>query len=258
MPRKDNRVESFIDIREFRIEEMDPHSKVTLNAKPGIGKSKLINTILRYHRHHIPTCMYIGGTSDSNTDIEGIVPPIFMYEEWSNDVLRRYIKRQKINKREMYDLELANSVIIIDDMTENKNVLLNKPYIGLYKNGRQWANLTITALQNAQDLPKEIRHMTDYIFIGREISKEKRDQLYQCFIPSIISRLDFDDLMDQITEHHRWLVVDNKTKSNKIEDIIFWFKADLSLPPFRFGCDEIWEWDDVRFDPDYEDREEDY
>lgn len=258
MPRKDNRDEKWIEINEFRIENIHPHSKITLNAKPGVGKSTLINDILRYIRHSIPSAVYIGGTSDTNSDIKGIIPQIFMFNEWDNDFLRKYINRQKQNKRDMNDKNLANCVLIIDDMTENKNVLQSKPYIGLYKNGRQWANLLITALQNAGDLPKEIRHMNDYIFIGREISKEKRDTLYQCFIPSSISRLDFDDLMDQITENYTWLVVNNKTGSNNIEDIIFWYKANIDMPRFRFGCDEIWEWDAVRYDPNFEDRESDY
>jgi len=221
-------------------------------------------------RHQIPSVMYMGGTSDTNSDIAGIIPPLFIHNEWSEDVHRKYINRQKLNKRNVSREQLSNSVVIIDDMTQDRNVLKSKPIIGYFKNGRQWCNLLIIALQNAGDLPKEIRHMADYIFIGREISKEKRDALYTCFIPSCISRADFDDLMDQIAQNKTWLVVNNRTQSNNIEDIIFWYTAHpdevvtgpdgkpKALYHFRFGCDEIWKWDNARYDSKWQEREEDY
>lgn len=266
MSRGNNREDRWIDIREFEIEKMHPHSKITINAKPGIGKSVMINEILKYMRHKFPTGMYVGGTSDSNSDIEGIFPKIFIHTEWDTKVHRKYINRQKLNKRAMGNGNYSNSVIVIDDMTENRNVLKDKPVIGYFKNGRQWDNLLILALQNSGDLPKEIRHMVDYIFIGRETSKERRDAMYECFIPSTISRADFDDLMEQITPNHTWLVVNNRTSSNDIEDIIFWYRVgpenfDERGDPiynFRFGCEEFWNWDRARYDPNWEEREEDY
>lgn len=42
MPKKDNREEREIRIKEFRIEDMHPHSKITINAKPGVGKSVIL------------------------------------------------------------------------------------------------------------------------------------------------------------------------------------------------------------------------
>lgn len=268
MPR-DNREERWIQIREFEIEKMNPHSKITINAKPGVGKSVLINDVLKYMRHQIPTGMYVGGTSDTNSDIEGIFPKLFIHNEWNEETHHNYIQRQKLNKRSIQHEVLPNSVVILDDMTQNRNILKSKPIIGYFKNGRQWSNLLIIALQNANDLPFEIRHMADYIFIGREISKEKRNILYECFIPSSISRIDFDDLMDQITENHTWLVVHNRVNSNEIEDIIFWYRANPNIErqldgtsrivyDFRFGCEEMWRWSEARFDPNYEDRENDY
>jgi hypothetical protein len=45
--------------------------------------------------------------------------------------------------------------------------------------------------------------------------------------------------MDQCTQNFECLVIDNTTQSNKLQDCIFWYKADLH-PDFRIGAPEIW------------------
>jgi hypothetical protein len=49
----------------------------------------------------------------------------------------------------------------------------------------------------------------------------------------------FCQVMDQCTENFECLVIDNTTKSNKLEDTVFWYKAD-SRPSFRVCQDEYW------------------
>jgi len=46
--------------------------------------------------------------------------------------------------------------------------------------------------------------------------------------------------MDQCTQNYECLVINNTTQSNKLEDIVFWYKADANLPNFRLGSPEIW------------------
>jgi len=45
--------------------------------------------------------------------------------------------------------------------------------------------------------------------------------------------------MDQCTQNYECLVVSNNTQSNKLEDIIFWYKAELH-GDFRIGAPEFW------------------
>ena len=50
----------------------------------------------------------------------------------------------------------------------------------------------------------------------------------------------FCQVMDQCTENYECLVIDNTSASNKIEDLVFWYKADL-LGDFTVGASEFWE-----------------
>ena len=46
--------------------------------------------------------------------------------------------------------------------------------------------------------------------------------------------------MDQCTENYECLVINNNAKSNKLQDQIFWYKAD-SHDDFKLGSKEYWE-----------------
>jgi hypothetical protein len=47
--------------------------------------------------------------------------------------------------------------------------------------------------------------------------------------------------MDQTTENYECLVINNNAKSNKIQDMVFWYKAQ-EHPPFKLGSKEYWEY----------------
>ena len=50
----------------------------------------------------------------------------------------------------------------------------------------------------------------------------------------------FCQVMDQCTENYECLVIDNNTKSNRLHDQIFWYKAEPHND-FRLGAKEFWE-----------------
>ena len=47
----------------------------------------------------------------------------------------------------------------------------------------------------------------------------------------------FCTVLDQTTENYECLVVCNRTLSNKLEDCVFWYKANAEIAPFK-TCDQ--------------------
>ena len=45
--------------------------------------------------------------------------------------------------------------------------------------------------------------------------------------------------MDQCTENYECLVINNNAKSNKLEDQVFWYKADMHKD-FTVGSSSFW------------------
>ena len=61
--------------------------------------------------------------------------------------------------------------------------------------------------------------------------------------------------MDACTENFECLVIHNGSKSNKIEDQVFWYKAE-NHDDFRVCCEEAWAFNDQNYNPDEEDEEQ--
>ena len=66
----------------------------------------------------------------------------------------------------------------------------------------------------------------------------------------------FCETMDQCTENFECLVIDNTSKSNKIEDQVYWYKAD-KVPNFKIGANEFWEYNTNNYKDDESDEEMD-
>ena len=50
----------------------------------------------------------------------------------------------------------------------------------------------------------------------------------------------FSQVMDQCTQNYECLVVNNNTQSNKLEDMVYWYKAE-NHQPFKMGAPEFWQ-----------------
>ena len=50
----------------------------------------------------------------------------------------------------------------------------------------------------------------------------------------------FCSILDQTTHDFECLVINNNAKSNRIQDMVFWYKAE-TRPDFRLGSKEFWE-----------------
>jgi len=54
--------------------------------------------------------------------------------------------------------------------------------------------------------------------------------------------------MDACTENYECIVLDNTSKSNRIEDCVFWYKATLRKN-FKVGAPEYWQAHKKMFNP---------
>ena len=50
----------------------------------------------------------------------------------------------------------------------------------------------------------------------------------------------FCQVMDQCTQNYECLVIDNTTQSSKLEDSVYWYKANMH-GDFRIGAPEFWQ-----------------
>ena len=94
-------------------------------------------------------------------------------------------------------------------------------------------------MQYPLGVPPNLRTNIDYIFILRENYLQNRRRIYEQYAGMFPNFDMFCTVMDQCTENYECLVIHNNAKSNKLEDQVFWYKAEAH-DNFRIGKPSFW------------------
>ncbi len=230
-----------IELRKFDINDIKDDKVVVLIGKRETGKSFLCKDIL-YNHSNIPVGQVISGTEAANEFYSKMVPKLFIHEEYQPPIIQNILKRQRM----MLDKWKANNSIdpraflVLDDCLYDNSWTKDKNVRSLFMNGRHFKILFIITMQYALGIPPNLRTNIDYIFILRENYVSNRKRLYEHYAGMFPNFEMFCQVMDQCTENYECLVVHNNAKSNKLQDQVFWYKAEPH-DEVKLGSRQFWE-----------------
>lgn len=220
---------------------------VVLIGRRDTGKSFLVRDLLFYHQD-IPIGTVISGTEAGNGFYGHHVPKLFIHEEYNTAIVENILKRQrtvlKQIKREQTAYGRSNidsrAFVILDDCLFDNTWTRDKMMRLLFMNGRHWKIMLIITMQYPLGIPPSLRTNIDYVFILREPYISNRKRIYENYAGMFPTFESFCQVMDQCTENYECLVINNNSKSNKLQDQIFWYKAEPHTN-FKLGSKEFWE-----------------
>ena len=233
-----------LQLKKFDMSSIAPDKVVVMIGKRNTGKSFLVKDLLWYHQK-IPVGTVISATESANCFYGNMVPPIFIHNEYNEDIIQRVLTRQErlINKKRQggHNAALINpsAYLILDDCLYDNSWTRSKHIRSLFMNGRHFKMFFIITMQYALGIPPNLRTNIDYVFILRENIVQNRKRLYECYAGMFPNFEVFCQIMDQCTENYECLVINNNAQSNRIDEQVFWYKAS-SHPPFRLGKPEVW------------------
>ena len=250
-----------LQLRKFDMTSIADDKVVVLIGKRETGKSFLVRDLLYYHQD-IPIGSVISGTEAANNFYGSIFPKLFIHGEYSPTIISNFLKRQKMVVN-MINKEMAETgetqidprgVLILDDCLYDSSWTKETNVRSLFMNGRHYKTMFIITMQYALGIPPNLRTNIDYVFILRENYVSNRKRLYEHYAGMFPTFEVFCQVMDQCTENYECLVVNNNAKSNRLEDQVFWYKAD-SHDSFIIGAPEFWNHHSSNYD--YGQEEED-
>ena len=220
---------------------------VVLIGKRDTGKSFLVRDLL-YYQQDIPIGTVISGTEEGNGFYAKMVPKLFVHHEYNTAIIENILKRQRtVLKQIKKELETykrstidARAFVILDDCLYDATWTRDKMMRLLFMNGRHWKVMLIITMQYPLGIPPTLRTNIDYVFILRENYIANRKRIYENYAGMFPTFESFCQVMDQCTENYECLVINNNSKSNKLQDQVFWYKAD-NHNDFKLGSKEFWE-----------------
>ena len=220
---------------------------VVLIGKRDTGKSFLVRDLL-YYQQDIPIGTVISGTEEGNGFYAKMVPKLFVHNEYNTAIIENILKRQRtVLKQIKKEIETykrstidPRAFVILDDCLYDNTWARDKMMRLLFVNGRHWKVMLVITMQYPLGIPPTLRTNIDYVFILRENYIANRKRIYENYAGMFPTFESFCQVMDQCTENYECLVINNNSKSNKLHDQVFWYKAD-NHGDFRLGSKEFWE-----------------
>lgn len=235
-----------LELKKFDITKVQDDKVIVMIGKRGTGKSYLIQDLLFYHQD-IPVGTVISPTEPANKFFSKFVPNIFIHEEYKAGIVDNYVRRQKMAVDKV-NQEMAlygqsrmdpRAFLILDDCLYDNSWTKDRNIRYIFQNGRHVKCMFLFSMQYPLGVPPNLRTNIDYVFILRENIVQNRKRIYDNYAGMFPTFDCFNQTLDQTTENFECLVIDNTSRSNRLEDVAFWYKAD-SHAPFRVGNPQFW------------------
>jgi hypothetical protein len=234
-----------VSLRKFDMSRIPKDAVCVFIGKRRTGKSTLVKDLL-FHHQDMPLGIVMSGTEESNSFYSKMVP--LVYNEFNPMVLNNFVKRQKMMMTKIQADQVAGQtrsrydprvMLILDDCMYDDNWTRDSNIRYIFMNGRHFKVFFLITMQYPLGIQPALRTNVDYVFILREPYLNNRKRIYENYASAFPSFEFFCQIMDQCTQNYECLVIDNTSQSNKLEDIVFWYKAEMH-GDFRIGAPEAW------------------
>lgn len=261
--------------------QMDPGRVVVLIGRSGSGKSIIARDLLYRlaRRSHVGIIM--SGTETVNGFYSKFVPSCLIFTEFRQDKIYQLLdvqaKKRKARegleadiatmtrlnrhadadrlKQQLKDrLEADRGFLVIDDLAMDSNAFKSDAMKTILFNSRHYNLTTIITTQYVMLLPASVRANAAVIFSARESIHMNRVRLFQHLYGVFLNFEIFERVFSECTTGYSFCVLDTTVRSMNPTDMVFWFQAELNTPPFKLCSTKWWNFNDLNFDPNFEDR----
>lgn len=233
-----------LKLKKFDMSSIKSDKVVLFIGKRETGKSFLVRDLL-WHNRDLPVGTVISGTEGANQFYSKMIPSIFIHDEYTPEIINNFVKRQgRLIKKQVggvaeYQNIDPRAFLILDDCLYDNTWVKDKNVRSLFMNGRHFKAFFIITSQYSLGIPPNLRTNVDYVFVLRETIHSNRRRLYEQYCGMFPTYEFFCTVMDQCTENFECLVINNNSKSSKLEEQVYWYRGS-DHPDFRLGADILW------------------
>lgn len=236
---------------EYQLRRWDPKtirdfSSMVVCGGRRTGKSFCMRDILFALRKRVYDCYVFSGTRDEDHPWEKYTPEkyvTYVGAEFPNEDLQARLDNQKVRKQiaEAHGVKCPPSLLIFEDLEFLvKPMWKHQSIREVFLNGRWDKTFAIAAVQYLNKIELSVRSMMDYAVFMMENNASVRDRIWKQFCGILPSMQEFETVFMRCTEDHKCLVVDCRSTSYKVDEMLFWYKAsDRGF--YHVGVPAVWD-----------------
>ncbi len=229
-----------LELRVFNPTKLSPDIVAIAYGNRRSGKSVLFSEWLYRSRHDIKYLYVFSSTDEFSQDPTWRlrVPHIFTKSELCEDTLQTIKKRQEFLltnpppnlaalgwNRSSYTIRT-----VFDDVMHDEEQLRKKQMKDLLMNGRHKATGAYFCVQNPISLPKKLRTQAEVIILFAEKDTAVVERIWKENFRTVVPDWHvFKRIVDKYTANFNVLILDNTSKSQRLQDKLFVYKADINL-----------------------------
>jgi hypothetical protein len=220
---------------------------IVIIGKKDTGKSFLVRDILFHTQECYPIGTVISGTEVANEFFQHMVPSKLIHDKYKPEIVTNVIRRQLSLKQARNKSSAGGgsssvdprAFLILDDCLYDGSWIKEESTRYVFMNGRHVDLSTMITMQYPLGITPNLRTNVDFVFILRETILGNRRRIYENYAGMFPTFDMFCQFMDQCTENYECLVICNGVQSNRLQDQVFWYKAQ-DHPPFRLCNPSLW------------------
>ena len=246
---------SSLKIKEFKMKYIKKDAAIAMIAKRGSGKSWICRDIIK-QLNNIPGGMIISPTDKMSSFYGDFFPELYIHYDFNPNLISGLLYRQEMmidkakDKKKKGKKVDPSAFLLMDDCMSKKASWVKDDTISeIFMNGRHYRLTYMLTMQYSLGISPELRSNFDYIFLLGEdfISNQKR--IYEHYAGMFPTFDSFQTVFNKLTDNYGCMVIDNKVKSKKITDKIFWYKSKDVSNDFKIGCNQFCEFHKDNYDP---------
>lgn len=234
----------------FNLADMVANPSILIVGDNEQMKNNIIRDII-FHLKNIPSGLIFSSNKITNEFYNKFFPDIYIHEKLDGDFINKLLARQHlaIQNSEHSEIDPSALVVLNNCLSQVKSWTTNGDIIELLLNARHYYVSYILTIPSSMTLPEDLRVNFDYIFILNEDNPINRKYVYDNYAYCFSNYAVFDVVLKMLAPSNDVLIIKNKTRSHKIQDIISQFRPQMR--EFQFGSEKFQKIHEIFYDNEF-------
>ena len=220
--------EKFIDIKEFKLNDIIDHASILMIAGRGCRKHFVIGDIInRYQNTKMPGIV-ISPENRTTNFYDEVISNEYIYDEYKSETVKRVLERQCLiiekskERAKIGKTTNTKAFIVMDNCLVNKKDRSYQMISELLFNGRHYHVSYLLTMQYPLGIKPELRCNFDYIFLFKDESLSNQKRMYEYYAGIFPNFESFRQVFLQLTSDGCMVIINRG--SNNIFDTVMHYK----------------------------------